>query len=752
MVVIVAVMASVPLALAAGARRTSSAPDRYLASRDVPFEVTAYQDDGPPLDREIAALPAVRAIAAITFVFGGLTAGDIDEPFDGLVFAGAAETTGDRVIAGREPDPARRGEFVASKDLADNYGLSIGDVVSLVTLTPEQVAETGFTGGEPDGPTLDAVLVGLIDGPADLSDPTGTAMFDRSMIDDDPRIATSGSVFAIDLVDGATIEQLRQQLDTIDGGEVLRLEPSAVIGPETRRAIDAQALGLWILTVLAGVVTTAALGQLLVRHARLAASEKSTLSSLGATRLQLVGEVVARSGVIAAVAVALAAVLAMAASGIFPFGFVRRVEPDPGLHGDLLVLGVGAAVITLGILGWVGAMIRFRRPASPMHRPVAVDSVAARCPTTAMATGVRFAFTSRGSASFVSRFGGVVLIVAGLVGTLVFAVSLRRLVTEPVRYGVNYDAMIDDGSDQVPPDERAVLETDPDIADVNYYTSSTTRVEGAGATLPLAGVERVRGLLDPPLLSGRLPAGPEEIAIGRVSADRLDASIGDVLTVAGPGGAVDYEITGLIVPPLVRGNDLVGEGGLVTSAGYRRVDPEAGPQSAVFRLRPDAPPAAVERLSVVFGPPRDAAADRPPAIRNEARITYVPYVLAVLLAVLSVLLVVSGVYTAVRHRDHEVAVLRSLGAERSWLVRAVNWLAVTSTLVPAVIGIPLGLIVGRQAFRAYADGLGAVNGAATPGLIVALGLGVLVLVAGVAATVAGRSARRLVPARLLHAE
>ena len=341
---------------------------------------------------------------------------------------------------------------------------------------------------------------------------------------------------------------------------------------------------------------------------------------------------------------------------------------------------------------------------------------------------------------------------AGLVGTLVFAVSLRRLVTEPARYGVNYDAMIDDGSEQVPADERAVLETDPDIADVNYYTSSMTRVEGAGATLPLAGVERVRGLLDPPLLSGRLPAGPEEIAIGRVSADRLDASIGDVLTVAGPGAAADYEITGLIVPPLIRGNDLVGEGGLVTSAGYRRVDPEAGPQSAAFRLRPDAPPAAVERLSAVFGPPPDPAADRPPAIRNEARITYVPYVLAVLLAVLAVLLVVSGAYTAVRHRDHEVAVLRTLGAERGWLVRAVNWLAVTSTLVPAVIGIPLGLIAGRLAFRAYADGLGAVNSAAAPFVIVALGLAVLVLLAAVAATVAGRSARRLVPARLLHAE
>jgi hypothetical protein len=752
MVVVVAVMASVPLALAAGARRTGTAPARYLSALREPVDVVAYQDEGPSLEGEIAALPAARGVKSITFVFGAIAPGGPDESLDGLVFAGSAEAVGDRLVAGRDPDPGRRGEFVASNDFAEENGLSIGDTVRLFTLTPEQVDETGFSGSDPDGPTIDGVLVGLVDGPGDLSDPTGTAVFAPSLLDD-ARIGTSGSVHGIDLVDGASIDELRAQLDTIDGGDVLRLDPDAVIGPETRRAIDAQALGLWILAGLAGLVTIAALGQLLVRHARLSAAETSVLASLGATRIQVAGETASRAGVVAAVASALAAVVAMSTSGIFPFGFVRQVEPDPGFHGDALVLWIGALVLALGMVGWVVLMTRFRRSAPPSRRAAGVDSVAARCPTTAMATGVRFAFASRDTTSLVSRLAGVVLMAAALVGTLIFALSLERLVAEPARYGVNYDALIDDGSAQISSDERAVLETDPDIADVNYYTSSPTRVEGAGATLPLAGVERVRGLLDPPLLTGRLPVGPEEIAVGRVSADRLDASIGDVLTVSAAGASADYEITGLIVPPLIRGNDLVGEGGLVTSAGYRRLDPEAVPQSAAFRLRPDAPPAAVERLSGIFGaPPEEAGVSRPPAIRNEARITYVPFVLAVLLAALSVLLVTSGAYTAVRHRNHEVAVLRTLGAERNWLVRVMNWLAVASTLVPAVIGVPLGVIAGGLVFRAYADDLGTVNRAVEPFVIVALGLAVLVLLAAVAATVAGRSARRLVPARLLHVE
>jgi ABC-type antimicrobial peptide transport system permease subunit len=747
MVAVVAVVASVPLALAAGARRTGSAPERYLQALPVPLDVKANQAEGPSLERAIAALSAVSAVRSVTFVFGVISPGGPEQALnDGLVFAGSAAATGDQVVSGREPEHGRRDEFVASREYAEEHGFSLGDTVHLYTLTPEQRAETGFSGPLRNEPTLDGVLVGLVDGPADLSDPTGSVVFGASLLDD-AQIATSGSEYGIDLAGGASIADLRAQLDTIDGGNLLRLAPSAAVGPDVRRAIDAQALSLWILAGLAGLVTIVGLGQLLVRHARLSTAETSALSSLGATRAQLAGETAARAAVLAAVAAALAAVVAVAASDIFPFGFVREVEPDPGRHGDALILALGAVVLVLGIVGWVMLVTRLRRSAVPSRRPAGVGAIAARCPTSAMATGVRFAFTSRDATS---RLGGVVLMAAGVVGTLVFAVSVERLVDEPARYGVNYDAQIDDGSERIPPDQLAVLESDPAIADVNYYRSSTTRVEGTGATLAVAGVERMRGLLDPPLLAGRLPAGPEEIAIGRISADELDASIGDVLTLSGPAGAAGYQITGLIVPPLIRENDQVGVGGLVTSVGFRRLDPDVGPQTALFRLRPDPSPDDVERLTAVFGAPPEFS--RPPAIRNEARTTYVPFVLTVLLAVLTVLLVVNGAYTAVRHRNHEVAVMRSLGAERNWLVRVVNWLAVTSTLVPAVLGVPLGFIVGRLVFRAYADGLGTVNGAVTPALLVALGLAVLVLLAAVAATTAGRTARRLVPARLLHVE
>ena len=137
--------------------------------------------------------------------------------------------------------------------------------------------------------TTDAVLVGLIDGPGDLADPSDVAVFSPSLLADE-RIGTSGSVLAIELADGVSVEELRQQLDSIPGGDRLRLERASIVTAETRSAVGTQALGLWILAGLAAVATIVALGQLIVRHTRLTDEDTSTLSALGAPRAQIVGE------------------------------------------------------------------------------------------------------------------------------------------------------------------------------------------------------------------------------------------------------------------------------------------------------------------------------------------------------------------------------------------------------------------------------------------------------------------------------
>ena len=291
LVVVIALFAAVPLALAAGARRTATAPERFDESSGLTADVLAHQDEGPVVAGTLAELPAVRAVEGATFMFGGLTAAGGADLSEHIVFAGSATVFGDPLVEGRHPDPDVPGEFVVPKPFAESNHLAVGDVVRLKTKSAEQIAETGFN-DLADTRITEATLVGLTDGPADLNEPLDVAVFSPALLDDE-LIGTSGSFFGIDLADGATVEQLRQQLSSVPGGELLRLEPAGFVSTDTRRAVGAQTAGLWVLAGFTAVATVAALGQLLLRHTRLTDDETSILSSLGASRGHRAGETTA---------------------------------------------------------------------------------------------------------------------------------------------------------------------------------------------------------------------------------------------------------------------------------------------------------------------------------------------------------------------------------------------------------------------------------------------------------------------------
>ena len=244
---------------------------------------------------------------------------------------------------------------------------------------------------------------------------------------------------------------------------------------------------------------------------------------------------------------------------------------------------------------------------------------------------------------------------------MTFAVSIRRLVVQPSHYGANFDFVMDSGSDVIPGDLLTLLDSDPDIADVTLFTATQAQVDGTGEPVPIAGAEPRRGTLVPVLLSGRLPTGADEVAFGRVSARRAGASIGDRVSLSAvtSGASAEYEVTGFVVPPGIRGNDRLGEGAVVTSAGFARLEPGRAPHTALGRLRPDAPAEARTRLLALVGADEeDVALLRPPAIVGVARITYVPFVLATLVALLTLLTVVErGVHggSAPRPRGRRAA-------------------------------------------------------------------------------------------------
>src|SRR4030095_6985419 len=95
----------------------------------------------------------------------------------------------------------------------DASGLHLGDHLRLVTVSEEQAAESGveafFSPEGPQGPTVDATLVGIIDaGPAELESSDPIAVFPSSLLDEGP-VGIASSVGRISLAGGSGAADLR---------------------------------------------------------------------------------------------------------------------------------------------------------------------------------------------------------------------------------------------------------------------------------------------------------------------------------------------------------------------------------------------------------------------------------------------------------------------------------------------------------------------------------------------------------------
>ena len=106
--------------------------------------------------------------------------------------------------------------------------------------------------------------------------------------------------------------------------------------------------------------------------------------------------------------------------------------------------------------------------------------------------------------------------------------------------------------------------------------------------------------------------------------------------VTAPRGDQTLRVTGIAVLPSIEGGDGVGEGGLVTFDGLRRLDPSAVASAAGVRCARASPDAAAQRISQATGM-TVGGFNRPTAIINVARARSVPYVVAGVLVVLALL-------------------------------------------------------------------------------------------------------------------
>jgi ABC-type lipoprotein release transport system permease subunit len=747
---IVAITGGIVLTLAAGAARTLSAPDRYSEWRGDVYDASLEQHAGPPRTAEVAALAAVARVDMASFVFGGIKTTEGGDTPDVLIFAGTDAAFGTRLVGGREPDPAAPGEFVATRSWTKRAGATLGDRFTLVTISQEQADKSGFDVEEPGGPTVDATLVGVIDGPGELQDGYSLSVFPTTLLGvGDVGVATT--VGAVSLAPAASLTDLRAQLDALPDGGAFGLDVAEWVPSSVGKAVSAQGQGLAILAGIVAIATIVVIGQLLSRQVRTGQNQSRILSALGMTR----GQVVVDPVVGAAVPIVLGSVAAMAlaylASGLFPVGFVEHVEPHPGRLFDPLVHGVGAALFAVLLVAWVVVALRAADRVRGSRSPGVVDRLAPQLRSPEAATGLRFAFTrpAGGGSSPRAAVVGMVAVFGLLVGALTFGASLGGFIDDSGRWGANFDVAVGAGGGELPADAQAQVEADPNVTGLTLFGTILTSV--GNDSFDVTGMQPVVGGVTPVLLTGRLPQGPDEIAIGQVAADRFGVAAGDELVVVGATGAHTFHVSGLAVMPSVEGGDGVGEGGLVMFAALQQLDPSAALTAAGIRLRDGAPPDAAQALSDRIGM-GVGPLDRPGVILNIDRVRAIPYAVAATLALLAVLNLTHQLILSAGRRRRDVAVLRALGADRHWITTAVHWQATLFTAVVLALAAPVGIVAGVIVFRTFVGHMGALDTVTVPLLTLGLSLvAVLVLVNLVAAGNAWR-ARRHSPALDLAAE
>ncbi len=709
-------------------------------------------------------------------------------------------------VAGRMADPRRADEFVTTEAGAQVMHWHVGQVVPVGFYTPSEFAAPGFaSGGQAPAIRLDARLVGLVQFSdsivEDEVDRYPTFFLFTPAITDTlvARGMTFASYFAIQTRDVSAVEQEFERVVPVD--VQTQIHVTSVVTARTDRAIKPESIALGVFGLIAALAALAIGGQAVARYLRTGQADLQVLRYLGASPATTVSD--GLIGALASVVLGalLAVLVAVALSPLGPIGPVRPVYPTPGVAVDWTVLGAGVAVIivVLGTLAPVLAVrgephrVAGRRGQAPTRRAMAATAAAsAGLPPSAVA-GVRFALEpgdGRSSFPVRSALAGTVLGVVVVASTLTFGSGLSTLVSHPPLYGWNWTyALGSETGPDVPPQAVALLAHDKDVAAYSDAELADPQIDGVSVP---AVFEPNGATVVPPILSGHAPTG-DEIALGAATMRELHAHVGGtvIATYGSPKAAPLYvpptslRVVGTATLPAIgfptsEGDHtamgtgaLISEGSLPASFQKAAQGPDPtldGPEYVFVRMRSGlSQPAARADMGRIAdagnrafatAPNGDGTGDTvlvysnllPAEIANYETIGATPALLAGSLAVGALAALALTLVASVRRRRRDLALLKSLGFTGGQVTTSVAVQATVIGLVGLVVGLPLGVALGRWLWVLFAQEISAVPDPTVP--VVALGvvaLAVLLLV-NLVALGPGRAAARTPTALVLRAE
>jgi hypothetical protein len=784
LVVAVGLAGGAVMAAVAGARRTDSAMDRFLAwSRPMQVSVVGVDYDLVRRLPQVADADESGYLPMAPSTPPGLpdpgAVGSVN-PFP--AGHGRLLVTSERpiLVRGRLPDPARPLEVAVDETLAASRRLAPGGRLRMWAYLPPQL-ERLFDSARPPtpaGPAFDFTVTGIVRQPNDLSpvpiqhdviylgvnDLYLTPAFWRTY---GRTVANLGPAVAVRLHGGpASLGAFEAAVRALPGGGQADFEVGSdaeQTAGRARRAMRVQAVALLAFAALAAVGGLLVAGQSVARQVQLDAGEQVVLRALGMTRGQLVAVTLVRVALVGTGGALLAAALAVLASPLTPIGLARQAEVDPGVAVDVPVLALGAVAVLAAVLARAGVAAWWAtRPAgggeagrTPRRPSPVAERVARAGATPSAVTGIRLALEpGRGETAAPARTAmvGVVVAVTAVAASLTFAGSLDRLARTPALQGWNWDAVVGNPNDQpdIGPKAR-LLARNPLVSGYTLVEQIPDKLDVGGAAVPVLGIRPLEGSVLPRLLDGREPRSADEIALGRATLRRLGRGLGEVVAVEGPGGRRPLRIVGTMLLPGAGSDLTMSTGAVLTLDGLHALVPGGRPRQFLVQYAPEADrQAAYASLRRDFGPTVLRAAV-PDEVENLRRVSGLPFLLAALLAVLGAATLGHLLVTSGRRRRRDLAVLKTLGFVRRQVSATVAWQATTLAALALLVGLPLGVAAGRWAWLLVNAGLGSGAGPVTPVPVLAV-VPATVLVANLVAALPARAAAATRPAVVLRSE
>ena len=757
---LVSVVVGSVLALLSGASRAGSAPERFAANSDL-AEIVVFIGDRPPngLVQEIAGDPRVErlSVSRVVRIAAGAPAGP---DTNGII--GVDDQRGGfgrpHLVSGRYPTAGSTDEILVGERGARSAGIALGDRLPVTALPCLECEETSI--GEASVVGIVRLTEDLVDDPA----PQLTILAGTTLLDGRWREAEQpGTILSLHVADGVDRPTLTADLST-QVGSLGNVSDQEVDTETVQRAAALQRDALYLLAAVAAAAGAVVVAQAVARHLQRRPSDAPALEALGLDRRRRTS-----AGVMSVLPAVLGGtvagvVLAVATSGAFPLGGTRLVEPHAGIHVDLPLLALSAAlaliatasVATVAARRWA----RTHRSATPTGRSAAATLIEKLRLRPAAATGARFALDAGTGAQrmpVVPTLATVSATIAIGVAALVVHTNLDRVLAEPARYGQPWDYAVAGRAEH----ESLMRDfsADPRIAGADLARAGeldVTLPDGRTTQIKAVGIAGLRGPTALVMRSGRPPIGLEEVAVAGETMALLGVAVGDRIEVTGGCGTRSSEVVGEPIVPLVDQGD-PGEGIVLSLEGFDALcaDQLAAPidrtSDLLLRFEDDDDAAAVAAELAADG----AFVDRryvPADVSSMRDLRQVPVAVAVAVLGLGLVAVAHALVLAARRRRRDLGVLRALGMRPGDASATVRWQATIVAVAAALVGVPAGLIGGRALWLAIAEPIHVLLDVDIPRLLVAGAGAAVVVMSSALAIVPARRAACLAPAQVLRSE